>query len=364
MIRRLIWRSLMNRRVTALLTALAVAASVALLLGVEKVRTGARESFANTITDTDLIVGARAGDVQLLLYAVFRIGNAVANVTWESYQDLAARPEVAWIVPIALGDSHRGFRVLGTENGYFEHYRYRRGERLAFTAGGPFTDLFDTVIGSDVAEKLGYKLGDPLVVAHGIGDFSFADHADKPFQITGILARTGTPVDRTVHISLRALEAIHVDWRGGARVPGQATPVQDVRRMDLTPKAVTAALIGLHSRLDSFKLQRFINEYPEEALAAVLPGVALQQLWGIVGVAETALGAVAAMVVATALLGMVTMVLATLNERRREMAILRSVGATPLHIMGLLLAEAALLVAPGRRSAWWLRTARLPCSSR
>jgi putative ABC transport system permease protein len=347
MLLRLVWRSLANRRVTALLTVLAVAASVALLLGVEKVRTGARESFADTITGTDLIVGSRAGDVQLLLYAVFRIGNATANVTWLSYEDIAARPEVAWTVPLSLGDSHKGFRVLGTNNDYFRHYRYRRGQGLAFAAGGPFRDLFDTVLGADVAERLGYRLGEPIVVTHGIGDVSFADHADKPFRVAGILAKTGTPLDRTVHISLEGLEAIHIDWTSGVRMPGPGVSVDEVRRMELKPKAVTAALIGLRSRLDSFNLQRFINEYPEEALAAVLPGVALQQLWGLVGVAETALGAVAAMVVVTALLGMATMVLATLNERRREMAILRSVGATPLHILGLLLAEAALLVAAG-----------------
>jgi putative ABC transport system permease protein len=347
MMLRLVWGSLANRRVTALLTVLAVAASVALLLGVEKVRSGARESFADTISGTDLIVGARAGDVQLLLYAVFRVGNATANVSWKSYQDIAARPEVAWIVPISLGDSHKGFRVLGTDNGYFEHYRHRRGQPLAFAAGGPFRDLFDTVVGANVAEQLGYGIGDPIVVSHGIGDVSFADHADKPFRIAGILAKTGTPVDRTVHVSLEGLEAIHVDWQGGARQPGPGVSAEEVRRLELKPKAVTAAMIGLRSRLDSFKLQRFINEYPEEALAAILPGVALQQLWGLVGVAETALGAVAAMVVVTALLGMATMVLATLNERRREMAILRSVGATPGHVMGLLLAEAALLVAAG-----------------
>ena len=293
MLWRLAWRSLANRRMTALLTVLAVAASVALLLGVEKVRSGARDSFADTISGTDLIVGARAGDVQLLLYAVFRIGNATANLTWESYQDIAARPEVAWIVPISLGDSHKGFRVLGTNNDYFAHYRHRRGQPLEFAAGGPFQDLFDTVVGADVAERLGYKIGDPIVVSHGIGDVSFADHADKPFRIAGILAKTGTPVDRTVHISLEALEAIHVDWQGGARQPGPGISVDEVRRMELQPKAVTAAMIGLRSRLDSFKLQRFVNEYPEEALAAILPGVALQQLWGLVGVAETALGAVA-----------------------------------------------------------------------
>ena len=117
--------------------------------------------------------------------------------------------------------------------------------------------------------------------------------------------------------------------------------------MDLKPKAITAALVGLKSRLATFQLQRAINEYAEEPLSAILPGAALQELWGLVGTAETALSVVSAMVVATALLGMVTMILTTLNERRREMAILRSVGARPRTILGLLLAEAGLLTLAG-----------------
>jgi putative ABC transport system permease protein len=347
MILRLALASLANRWATALLTVLAIAVSVALLLGVEKIRHGARASFADTISGTDLIVGARTGDVQLLLYSVFRIGNATANITWKSYQDIAARPEVAWIVPLSLGDSHRGFRVLGTTRGYFEHYRYRRGQALAFAAGRPFEDLFDAVLGADVAEALGYRLGDPMVVAHGLGRTSFAQHDDKPFRVAGILAKTGTPVDRTVHVSMEAIEAIHVDWQSGARRPGAGVSAAAVRRVTLAPRAATAALVGLKSKLATFKLQRFVNEYPEEALVAILPGAALQELWGLVGVAETALGAVSVMVVATALLGMVTTVLATLNERRREMAILRSVGARPAHVLGLLLAEAGTLALAG-----------------
>jgi putative ABC transport system permease protein len=344
---RLAAASLANRRGTALLTVLAIAASVALLLGVERVRQGARASFADTISGTDLVIGARAGDVQLLLYAVFRVGNATANVSWASYEEIAARPEVAWIVPLSLGDSHRGFRVLGTTTGYFEHYRYRNGRALAFTAGGPFADLYDAVLGADVAAALGHRLGDPIVVSHGLGRVGYADHDDKPFRVAGVLAKTGTPVDRAVHVSLEGIEAIHVDWRSGARAPGAGVSAEEARRMDLTPKAVTAALVGLRSRLDVFRLQRFVNEYRAEALTAVLPGLALQQLWGLVGVAETALGAVSAMVVATALLGMATTVLATLGERRREMAILRAVGARPAHVLGLLVAEAGLLALAG-----------------
>jgi putative ABC transport system permease protein len=117
--------------------------------------------------------------------------------------------------------------------------------------------------------------------------------------------------------------------------------------MDLRTKAITAALVGLKSKLGTFKLQRAINEYSEEPLSAVIPGAALQELWALVATAETALAVVSAMVVATALLGMVTMILTTLNERRREMAILRSVGARPTTVLGLLATEAGLLTLAG-----------------
>jgi putative ABC transport system permease protein len=344
---RLAWQSLRNRWFTALLTVLAIALSVVLLLGVEKVRTGARQSFADTVSGTDLIVGARSGSLQLLLYSVFRIGNATNNITWASYQDIARQPEIAWMVPLSLGDSHRGFRVLGTTPDYFAHYRYRRTHELLFSAGRPFSDLFDAVVGADVASELGYKVGDPIVVAHGVGSVSFVEHDDKPFRVAGVLAKTGTPVDRTVHVSLEAIEAIHVDWQSGARIPGQAVTAADVRSMDLKPKAITAALIGLKSKLATFRLQRAINEYPQEPLSAILPGATLQELWGLVGTAETALSAISMMVVVTALLGMVTMIMATLNERRREMASLRSVGARPRTILGLLTAEATVLILAG-----------------
>jgi putative ABC transport system permease protein len=237
--------------------------------------------------------------------------------------------------------------VLGTTPAYFKHYSFRRTRELVFAAGAPFSDLFDAVVGADVAAALGYKVGDPIIVSHGLGAVSFVAHDDKPFRVSGILAKTGTPVDRTVHVSLEAIEAIHVDWQSGARVPGQSVSADEVRRMDLKPKAITAALVGLKSKLATFRLQRAINEYRAEPLSAILPGAALQELWGLVGTAETALKVVSAMVVATALLGMVTMILTTLNERRREMAILRSVGARPRTILGLLMAEAGILTAAG-----------------
>lgn len=344
---RLALQSLRARWLTALLSVLAIAFSVMLLLGVEKVRNGARQSFADTISGTDLIVGARSGGVQLLLYSVFRIGNATNNVTWKSYQDIAAHPDVEWIVPLSLGDSHKGYRVLGTNQDYFKHYRFRGDQPLELAQGEVFDDLFDAVIGSEVARQLGYKVGDKIVIGHGLGSVSFLDHADKPFRVSGILEKTGTPVDRTVHVSLGAIEAIHIDWQQGAPIPGQSVSADEVRQMELKPQAITAALIGLKSRLAVFRVQRAINEYRQEPLLAILPGASLQELWELVGVAETALAVVSAMVVATAILGMVTMILTTLNERRREMAILRSVGARPVTVMGLLATEAGVLTLAG-----------------
>jgi putative ABC transport system permease protein len=340
-------KSLLNRSATAGLTVFAIAVSVTLLLGVEKVRTEAKASFANTISGTDLIVGARSGAIPLLLYSVFRIGNATNNISWQSYRAIAERPEIAWTIPLSLGDSHRGFRVLGTNQDYFVHYRYGGKRPLAFAAGAPFADLFDTVLGADVAAALGYRLGDRVVIDHGLGSAGFARHEDKPFRVVGVLAKTGTPVDRTIHIGLEGIEAIHVDWRGGTRIPGLVVSAEDARGMDLRPKAITAFLIGLTSRLGAFAVQRHVNEYRGEPLLAILPGVALQELWGLMGTAESALAAISMFVVATGLLGMLTMVLAGLNERRREIAILRSVGARPLQVFGLFVFETTILTVFG-----------------
>ena len=340
-------KSLLNRRFTALLTLLSIALSVALLLGVERVRNETRASFSSTISGTDLIVGARSGPVQLLLYSVFRIGNATNNISWQSYQDIAAHPKVAWTVPISLGDSHRGFRVLGTTPGYFDHYRYARDRRLAFAAGKGFEDLFDAVLGAEVADALGYRPGDEIVIAHGAGDVRFARHDDKPFRVAGILKRTGTPVDRTVHVSLEAIEAVHLGWQGGAPMPGLTPTAAQVRAMDLTPEAITAVLVGLKSKIAAFAVQRYVNDYPEEPLLAVLPGVALGELWSLIGVAEGALLIVSGFVVLVGLIGMLTALLIGLNERRREMAILRSVGARPAQVLALIIGEAAFLTLLG-----------------
>lgn len=341
--------SLANRRFTALLTVFAIALSVCLLLAVERVRTEARASFANTISGTDLIVGARSGSVNLLLYSVFRIGNATNNIRWDSFEHFANHRQVKWAIPISLGDSHRGYRVMGTSTAYFEHYRYARTQALKLAQGRPFADdPFEVVLGAEVASALGYDLGQKIVLAHGVSTISLVQHDDKPFTVVGILERTGTPVDRTLHISLAGMEALHIDWQNGMPARGDARVSADqARAMDLQPKQITAFMLGLNSKIATFSLQREINEFRGEPLLAILPGVALQELWSLMGTAEQALFVVSLFVVLTGLIGMLTAILTSLNERRREMAILRSVGARPWHIASLLVLEAFALALAG-----------------
>jgi putative ABC transport system permease protein len=349
---RIAWRSLRNRGFTAALTVLTVALSVMLLLGVERLREQTRESFLRSVSGTDLIVGARAHPVQLLLYSVFRMGDATNNMRWESYQKIATHPAVAWSVPISLGDSHRGFRVVGTTPAYFRHVGYSDGRRLRFAQGRAFAggadaeQLFEAVIGADVAERLGYDLSSRIVLAHGTARVNIHKHEDRPFAVVGVLQRTGTPADQGIYVSLQAIEAIHLNWRGGIRI-ARGAPDTALTRDALRPRSVTAAYIGLRSKIAVFSLQQAINRYDTEPLSAILPGVALQMLWGMLGTVERAMLIAAGCVVAAGLMVVLTTILATLNERRREMAILRAVGAGPRHVFGLLLIEAAVLAAAG-----------------
>ena len=339
----LAFKSAWNRRFTLSLILISVALSTLLLLGVDRARTSARRSFSQTISATDLIVGARTGAIQLLLYSVFHLGDATNNVDWKSFRAIASHPDVAWAIPISLGDSHRGFPVLGTTADYFKFFRYGAKQPLQLAQGRPFDGIFEAVIGANVAEKLSYRIGDSIVLSHGTSGLNLMSHADKPFTIVGVLAETGTPVDRTVHVSLAAIEAIHLDWAGGAPIPGVSIPEQYVTKFDLTPKTITAALLGLKSRIAVFRVQRYVNEFKGEPLMAALPGVALDQLWDVMSIAERSLLFTSAMVVAASLAGLVAVLLAGLGERRRELAILRSVGAGPWQILLLILGESVFV---------------------
>lgn len=343
---RIALKSARFRRTSLILTVLSIAISVTLLLGVDVVRKEARKSFLSTISQTDLIVGARSGPTNLLLYSVFHIGNATNNVTWESYEEIAATDGVAWTVPISLGDSHRGFRVMGTTNDFFEFYGYGNNKRLNISTGAAFDEVYDTVLGADVAKSLGYEVGDEIIISHGLVSTEFSAHDDKPFTVVGVLDKTGTPVDRTVHVGLAGIEAIHIDWQGGIR-EGLTLSPEEAEMFDLTPTSITAFMVGLDNRALTFRVQRDINEFEAEPMSAILPGAALAEFWRTISTVEQLLFVLSIFVLVAGLLGMLTTILSTLNERRREIAVLRAVGARPSSIVMLIVLETLFVVVAG-----------------
>ncbi|WP_372964659.1 ABC transporter permease [Marinobacter sp.] len=335
--------SLWYRRRILALVCLTLTLSVTLLLGIQYLRTEIRQSFTNTITGTDLIVGARSGQLNLLLYTVFHIGDATNNIRWSTYQHLEQDRRIDWAVPISLGDSYKGYRVVSTNEQFLERFRYGDNHKLDMAQGIWFNELFDVVLGAGVARKLNHRVGNKIILSHGGGRTSFSNHTDLPFRVSGILEATGTPVDQAVYISLEAMEAIHVGWESGVAIPGRTLSTSAAETRTFMPEAITAVLLGLKSPIQTFQLQRELNQFRQEPLSAILPGVALSELWRMMGQFEKALLGISIFVVATSLVGLIAVLLTIQAQRHREVAILRAVGASPGLIASLYSIECVML---------------------
>ena len=333
--------SLVSRKGSAVMTLMAISVAIFVLLGIEQIRQQARESFASTVSGVDLIVGAKTGSLNLLLYSVFRIGSPTDNISWQAYREIADADDVAWTIPISLGDSHKGYRVVGTTEAFFKYFSFGKERRLAFYKGEAFEGTFDAVLGSEVATALGYSMGTEVILAHGLASASFTKHDNQPFVVVGVLAPTGTPVDHTIHVRLEGIEAIHA---GGSKVPiGAFAPANRPATNFSEPESITAFMLGLKSRMSTFNVQRQINEFAGEPLMAILPGVALSELWQTMSIFENVLRLISALVLLAAVLGMGAVLLASIRERHQEIHLLRMMGASPFYLFCLVEMEALIL---------------------
>lgn len=342
---RLAWKSLNNRKFSTILTVFSMVLSLVLLMTVERVKRAAEDGFTKSISGVDLVVGARSGPLQIILYSVFNIGQATQNVSIESYDEIRKRPEVDWTIPYSLGDGHKGFRVVATNQDFFKYYQFRSKEKIEFAAGDIFHDYFDVVIGADVAKKLGYLVGSKVVVSHGsTTGVAIQEHEDKPFHVVGVMKPTGTALDRSLYISLQAMEAIHLDWQSGsAPSKEKEIKVEQITAEMLQPKTITSFFLRTKNRIEILKLQRWINEYKDEPLLAVIPGVVLSEMWTSLSMVETVLKSISFLVMVVGLFSMLISIMTSLNERRREMAVLRALGASLKNVLGFILMETVLL---------------------
>lgn len=355
--------SLKRRKATAILTILSITISISLLLCVDIVRNQVKTSFTRTVSGVDLIVGAPSGQLNLLLSSVFNIGTPTKGIDYKSVASLKTNNQVSWLIPLSLGDTHRGFRVVGTTNSFFEHFKYGDMQHLALSAGGVFNQPLSAVIGSDIASKLGYGVGDEMVISHGLGNVSFNNHDKHPFVVSGVLEKTGTPVDKAVYVTLQGLEEAHSGSQQATASIVRKPADNHIKASDehehehehdeltqvnydsdaFTPQSVSVVMLGLKSRITALQLQYQINQSKKEALMAILPGMALAELWQVMGNIEALLLGLSGLIVICALIGLATMLLATMRERYQEIAILRTIGAEPFTLLLLVQIEAMLL---------------------
>lgn len=328
---KLTFKSILSRKVTSSLLILSIALSTTLLIGIQKIKMSAKESFNRSISGTDLIIGARSGDIQLLLYTIFHQGHPVANISWKSIQAIRNFSEVDWLIPLSLGDSHRGYPVLGTTLDYFTHYQYGKRNSLKLQQGHLFKTPFEVVIGSEIAKKLNYKIGDTLFIAHGMSKNNLPIHKNNPFKIVGILKKTRTPIDKTIHITLEGISALHTRSQNTV----------------LTPQYVTGCLVGLKNKFSIFTVKNRITTWSEEPLMAIIPGVSLSRLWNTISTIDTAFLIITILVTIIALIGLLLSLFLSLRQRKRELAILRTMGAHPSQLFLLLTTESLLITGSG-----------------
>lgn len=346
MINFLTYKSIKNRKFTSFLCVLSIALSVTLFLGIERIRNGARDGFTNTISKTDLIVGAKGGPLNLLLYTVFHIGGAVNNIKMTTYEDIKKNPQVEWTIPISLGDAYRGFRVVATDENFYQHYRFRGDRYVEMQDGVVPSDTFDVVLGSEVAKKLKHKVGDPVVISHGISAQAILSHDNTPFRIVGVMKPTSTPLDTGVYITLQGMEAIHFGWETG--VPSdEAINPDRFKKENIQVTMLTSFMVKLKSRIAVLRMRRNIDQYTDEPIMAIIPALTLQEMWETIGYVEQILFLVSLCVLLVGVLSILISLYTSINERRREMAILRSLGASSRHIFFLLIYESSFLVLMG-----------------
>ena len=340
----LLLKSIRSRIIPTSLVTISLMASMVLLLSIERIQQGAEEGFNQSISGVDAIIGPRSSSVELVLYTVFHIGRPTNNITTKTIDDIRQRNDIDWMVPIALGDSHKDFRVVATESNYFEHIKYANNKSLTLSKGKVFSELSEVVLGADVAEKLNYIVGSKIQITHGSTESTSNKHDDFLFKVSGILNKTGTPIDQAIFLDLNGYELLHLGWKSGKKVFSlDKIDLSTIPKQDLNPKTLTATFVGLKSKLTLFNFTKSIREYPNEAISAVIPGIALSELWSIVGLVDKGFELLSWIIIAISLIAMITLIITSLENRKHEMTIYRANGASPRFLAGMVVYEALFI---------------------
>ncbi len=355
-------RGFLRRRwVTVLLSVLSIATGTALVTGILLLRDESRNTFSQKDTGYEIIVGAKGSPLQLVLNTMYHVGAPVGNIPLDVYEKLARDRRVGVMLPMVFGDNISGFRVVGTAPQFFSAFEYRKGRRVRVETGRPFAMDYEAVIGSDVAQATGLKLGSTVLMTHGMHEGGEV-HDFERLTITGVLVPTQTAIDRGVFTTLRtvwdahyreyqhqqeAADALLAEAEGGETTDYDHAHGDDhsnhVKRDSLIPPdftTITAIAVRLKSPVFFDSFMRSVND--RTAAQAVLPVREIAELFVVVGNIHGLLLIVSYLVVAVGAISMFIAMYTSLHERRREVAVLRALGAHRRTILGLMLTEAVL----------------------
>lgn len=340
----LVRRSLRQHLVSTLITASSIALAAGLTMAVFAIRDQAYVAFTGGPVGFDAVLGARGSQLQLVLNAVFHLETSPGNIPWALYKAIQSDPGVALAVPYAVGDSYQGYRIVGTTGELFSRVELRPGSRLGFAAGRAFRETAtEAVVGSLVAQRLGLSVGDEFSPAHGV-TIDAADAHDDHYRVVGVLAPTNSPSDRVIWIPIDGIYRMsgHV-LRGTGRPfrPVEGQPIPDEHR------EVSAVMIKLADPQSGFFLSQRINGQGRVATLAWPIGRVVAELFDRIGWITQVLALVAYLVVAVATGSVLASIYTSLNERRREFAILRALGARRAVVSAVIVLEAALIAALG-----------------
>lgn len=322
----IVWAQMRQRALQTVLGVALLALGVATLVFVVLVQTQLVRQLTRDAEGIDLVVGAKGSPLQLILSAIYHVDVPTGNIPLKSIDTLRANPLVAQVIPVSLGDSFRGFRIVGTEPALIE----QRGARMA--QGALWQAPMQAVLGAEVARATGIAVGQTLAGTHGLRDGG-AVHDDAVYSVTGILAPTGGVLDRLVLTDQRSVWQVH---EGEASDPAEKGILEAERE-------VTALLVRYASPMGAAIVPRQVNA--DGHLMAAAPAVELARLFAVTGVGIDTMRAFAWVLMGAATLALFVTLLTALEERRHDIAIMRLLGASRARIAGLLLLEAWLLAA-------------------
>ncbi|HEY1103443.1 MAG TPA: ABC transporter permease [Burkholderiaceae bacterium] len=326
----LAWHYLWARPLVAALNVLLLALALASVTLVLLVGTQIDRAFGRDVAGIDVVVGAKGSPMQLILSGVFHLDVPTGNVPLAEVQRLQRHPQVETLIPLALGDSFRGFRIVGTTPDYIAHYA------VPMVQGRAWAAPMEAVLGADVAQRAGgaqaLRPGDRFTGSHGLAGGH--DHGDAPYTVAGVLAPCGCVLDRLVLTDLASVWQVHEG-------PDDSTLGAEDRAALAAEREVTVALIRYHTPLAAVSFPRFVNTTTRMQAAA--PAVEITRLLRMVGVGTDVLRAFGVVLLAIAGLSVFIALWHAVRERRSDLALLRMLGAPPSRLAGLLLCEALWL---------------------